>query len=194
MTSIILRNGVAGSGLLAALLVLSLTPFTTATAEQTVSDFNGWEAITSGIPENQPQGALKEAVAAQYCSNILDAAQEARFAWQMKTLQSLQSQIDERIQKLEERIAVHQRWLDRREEFLTTTTAGLVEVYAKMRPDAAAAQLSEIDEIAAAAILTKLSPRNSSTILNEIDTRKAARLVSIIAGAAEVEAKLGGQE
>ena len=66
-----------------------------------------------------------------------------------------------------------------------------MQVYAKMRPETAAAQLSELNELAAAAILTKLSPRNSSAVFNEMETKKAARLAAIIAGAAEVRVRAG---
>lgn len=172
-------------------LMLSLVQPAFANAEPTVSDYNGWKAITSTIPDAQPRDTLEEKVAKQYCSNILDAAQEARFAWQLKTLKELQTKIDERIKALEEKIAKHQKWLNRRKKFLQETSAELVEVYAKMRPEAAAAQLSELNELAAAAILTKLNPRNTSAVFNEMETKKAARLAAIIAGAAEFKIKAG---
>lgn len=160
-------------------------------AEPAVSDHNGWKAITGGIPDAQPRDTLEEKLAKQYCSKMMDAAQEARFAWQMKTLKELQTKIDERITALEQKIAKHQKWLDRRKKFLQETSAELVQVYAKMRPETAAAQLSELNELAAAAILTKLSPRNSSAVFNEMETKKAARLAAIIAGAAEVRVRAG---
>ena len=52
------------------------------------------------------------------------------------------------------------------------------------KPDAAAPQLAAMDEEAAAALLLKLSAKTSSAILNEMDTGKAARLVSVMIGAA----------
>lgn len=186
-----LENGKASLGLFMVWLMVSLIQPAYANAEPKVSDYNGWKAITSGIPDSQPRDTLEEQVAKQYCSNIQDAAQEARFAWQMKTLKELQAKIDERIKALEAKIEKHQKWLERRKKFLRDTSAELVEVYAKMRPEAAAAQLSELNELAAAAILTKLKPRNSSAVFNEMETKKAARLAAIIAGAAEVKVKAG---
>lgn len=178
-------------GLPVACVILSLMQSAFANEEPSVSDHSGWVAITNSIPKAQPRDNLEEHIAKKYCSNILDAAQEARFAWQLKTLKELQTKIDERIQLLEESIAQHQKWLGRRKDFLEKTSAGLIEVYAKMRPEAAAAQLSELNELAAAAILTKLKARSSSAILNEMETRKAARLVATIAGAAEFRVKPG---
>ena len=59
-------------------------------------------------------------------------------------------------------------------------------IYARMQPDAAAAQLVAMDEETAAAVLTKLDPRNASAILNEMDATQAARLTATISGAANV--------
>ena len=67
----------------------------------------------------------------------------------------------------------------------------LVDIYKKMRPDAAALQISELDEMTAAAILLKLSPRTASTILNEMDPKLAARLASFVSYAAKKAAKKG---
>jgi flagellar motility protein MotE (MotC chaperone) len=43
-----------------------------------------------------------------------------------------------------------------------------------------------MDEEMAAAVLTKLDPRNASAILNEMDAARAARLTATIGGAANV--------
>jgi flagellar motility protein MotE (MotC chaperone) len=43
-----------------------------------------------------------------------------------------------------------------------------------------------MDEETAAAVLTKLNPRNASAILNEMPAAQAARLTGTIAGAARV--------
>jgi flagellar motility protein MotE (MotC chaperone) len=52
-----------------------------------------------------------------------------------------------------------------------------------MRPEAASEQLSKMDEGTAAAILSRLEPRAASTILNDIQAEKAARLTMILTSA-----------
>jgi flagellar motility protein MotE (MotC chaperone) len=54
-----------------------------------------------------------------------------------------------------------------------------------MKPDAAAQQLSALDEETAAAVLIKLSPKISSALMAEMDAKKAARLTAIIAGSSK---------
>jgi flagellar motility protein MotE (MotC chaperone) len=122
--------------------------------------------------------------AQQYCANIADAAADARFAWQKKTLTEVQQEVDKRIARLEVKIAEYQKWLARRDEFSKKAQESLVSIYSKMRPDAAASQLVKMDEETAAAVLLKLDPRIASIILNEIPAPQAARLTGTISGAA----------
>jgi flagellar motility protein MotE (MotC chaperone) len=122
--------------------------------------------------------------ARDYCTNIADAAADARLAWQKRTLLELEQEIAKRLALLEEKSAELQKWLARRDEFSKKAQAVVVTIYARMRPDAAAAQLVAMDEETAAAVLTKLDPRNASAILNEMEATQAARLAATISGAA----------
>ena len=126
-------------------------------------------------------------MAREYCIKIADAAADARVAWQKKVLADLEDEIAKRVVQLEEKTAEYQRWLARRDEFSKKAQETVVTIYARMRPDAAAAQLVAMDEEMAAAVLTKLEPRSASLILNEMDAAKAARLTATIAGAANVD-------
>ncbi|HXF55708.1 MAG TPA: MotE family protein [Hyphomicrobiaceae bacterium] len=137
-------------------------------------------------PANKPPEELGPgASAAQlYCANIADAAADARFAWQKKTLTEVQKEVEKSIARLEAKIAEYQKWLARRDEFSKKAQESLVNIYSRMRPDAAASQLVKLDEETAAALLLKLDPRIASTILNEIPPAQAARLASTISGAA----------
>ena len=128
----------------------------------------------------------KSARAEEYCTNIADAAADARFAWQKKMLTDLEQEIAKRIAQLEEKTAEYRKWLARRDEFSQKANDTLLRIYTRMRPDAAAAQISELDEETAAALLTKFEGRTASLILNEMDVGKAARLSSIVSGAAKV--------
>ena len=85
---------------------------------------------------------------------------------------------------LESKKAEFQEWLKRRDEFISKAEGNLVKLYSKIKPDAAAPQLAAMDEEAAAALLLKLSAKASSAILDQMETAKAARLVSVMIGAA----------
>lgn len=118
----------------------------------------------------------KTSAAAQYCSNIGDQAADARFAWQAETLAGLKKELDEKIAALEAKRAEYEEWLNKRNEALKQAETGIVNVYAKMRPDAASEQLSAMEIPMAAAILRQLNARNASAILNEMDAERAAQL------------------
>lgn len=118
-----------------------------------------------------------------YCANIADAALDARFAWQVRILTEMEKELDRRIALLEQRAAEYREWLSRREAFIAKARETLVQIYSRMRPDAAASQLANLDEETAAAVLVQLNPRSSSAILNEMPPGAAARLTATIAGA-----------
>ena len=132
--------------------------------------------------------APETALARQYCVNIADAAADARFAWQKKTLGEIEQELNKRIATLEERTAEFKRWLARRDEFSQKAQESVVRIYSRMRAEAAASQLAQLDEETAAAVLIKLDPRNASVVMNEMEPAKAARLTAIISGAAKVPA------
>ncbi|TKT77485.1 MotE family protein [Aquamicrobium sp. LC103] len=120
----------------------------------------------------------------RFCSNIVDAARDRRYALQAKELEELQKDIDRRIVALEEKRREYEEWLQRRNDFLTRAEDGLVEIYSRMRPDAAAQRLAEVNVELAAGILMKLQARQAGVILNEMDSKSAATLTGIIASAA----------
>ncbi|WMS41792.1 MotE family protein [Acuticoccus sp. MNP-M23] len=116
-----------------------------------------------------------------YCTNLADEASDARFARKAQTLKVLEEEVEARLNALEEKRTEYQNWLERREEFLQRAQESLVSIYSGMRPDAASAQLAVMDEFTAAAIVAQLTPRNASSVLNEMETEKAARLATIMA-------------
>jgi flagellar motility protein MotE (MotC chaperone) len=165
-------------------------------------------ALLTGVPavasEDGKAGGAKEAAeelpmpttpvqlspAEQYCANVIDAAAAAQIAEQTRKLEKAQKTIDDRVALLSAKTEELKKWVKKREDFTTHATDALVEIYSKMKPDAAANQLAAMDELTAAAITSKLSPKVSSLMLAEMDAGKAARLTSIVAGAGEVAAKL----
>lgn len=122
--------------------------------------------------------------AEKYCTNIADAAADARFARQNAAIAELEKQIEERIKALEAKRAEYEDWLTRREDFLRKADESVVAIFTQMRPDAASEQMSVMNMEAAAAILVKLNPRIASAILNEMDPTKAAQLTTTMAGLA----------
>jgi len=116
----------------------------------------------------------------QYCSNIADAAAEARFVWQKQTLLETEKKVKERIEKLQARIAEYKKWLERRNAFSRKAQSAVTDIYAKMRPEAAARQLAALDEETAAAVVSKLKPRIAGAVMAEMDAQQAARLTAII--------------
>jgi len=139
--------------------------------------------LPAGVPgEARAQEDTDTALA--YCTNLADAAAEARHARQAARLEAMQAEIEERLVALESKRAEYEDWLERRERFLTLAQDSLVTIYAGMRPDAASEQLAAMDELTAAAIVAKLAPRAASAVLNEMEAEKAARIATIMAGLA----------
>lgn len=120
----------------------------------------------------------------RFCSNIADPARDQRYALQEEKLKALQKGVDERIQKLEAKRAEYEQWLKRRDDFLAKAKAGLVQIYAEMKPDGAAERLAVLQPDLAAAILMKLDPRKAGEVLNNMDPKAAAKLTAIIADSA----------
>lgn len=150
-----------------------------------------WIGVTNTHGAEKSTTGEAPMVAGEFCTNIKDAASEARAAFRLKKLKEVEKQIEERIAALEEKSQEIKSWLERRENFIEKATNQLVDIYKLMRPDAAALQISALDEMTAAAILLKLKPRTASTILNEMDAKTAARLASFVSYAAKKAGKKG---
>jgi flagellar motility protein MotE (MotC chaperone) len=71
--------------------------------------------------------------------------------------------------------------VERREAFRKLAEETIVDIYARMRPDAAAVQLAALDAETAAAVLVRLNPRVASAIMAEMDTPRAVDLAAMIA-------------
>jgi flagellar motility protein MotE (MotC chaperone) len=124
---------------------------------------------------------------ARFCSNIADAALDARAAWQLKELQAAEAKLKERIAELEAKRAEYEEWLKLREDFLKKAEGNVVEIYSGMDPEAAALQIASMADDTAAAVLAKLRVRNASAILNEMEPARAAHLANTLAGMRRVD-------
>lgn len=127
-----------------------------------------------------PKAPMTEAQ--KFCQNIAAAAADARFSWQSKKLVELEGQIKTRIAELEAKQAEYKEILARHDEAVKHATETVVGIYAHMRPEVAALQLSALEDATAAAVLAQLNARQASAILNEIAPDRAARLVTTISG------------
>jgi flagellar motility protein MotE (MotC chaperone) len=125
----------------------------------------------------------------RFCSNNATTAGDARAAWQAAKLIELEEQVKQRIAELETKRAEYEEWLKKRDEALKKAEDGVVAIYSRMRPEAAAGQLAAMDDDMAASLLAKLPPRAASAILNEIESGRAARLTNTMAGAAARDGK-----
>ncbi len=135
------------------------------------------------IPDARPAPAKTTGTdAQQFCQNIAAAATEARFAWQTRQLNDLEAKITRRVAELDAKQAELRDVLAKRDAAMKRAQDSLVGIYAKMKPDVAAAQLSALDDVTASAVLAQLNPRASSAILNEIGPDRAVRLINTIAG------------
>jgi flagellar motility protein MotE (MotC chaperone) len=123
----------------------------------------------------------------RFCSSIADAARDRRYALQRMEMETLQREVDKRIALLEEKRAEYESWMKRRETFLAQAEGNVVEIYASMKPDAAAERLAMLDVELAAGILMKLESRRAGVILNEMESKAAAALTGIMASAARRE-------
>lgn len=134
-------------------------------------------------PKPLPSAATpNENEIAQFCSNVADPAVDARLAWQMKELEKAEAKLRERIAEVEAKRAEYEKWMALRDEFLKKAEASMVEIYSRMRPEAAATHIAGMSDETAAAVLAKLSPKNSSAIFNEMDSARAAHLADLLGG------------
>jgi flagellar motility protein MotE (MotC chaperone) len=111
-----------------------------------------------------------------YCANISNLAADARYALQKKTLEDLQKQIDQKLTLLEATRAENQAFLKMKDDAAKDSQKGLVDIFAKMKPDVAAAQFEILDVATSASILKQLNARVASTILNEMKAPIAAAI------------------
>lgn len=140
-------------------------------------------AAAPGAEQSAASRLEVEKVVEKFCAGIVPTAIEARVAWQQKVVAELEKEIEERVVRLEAKIAEHRKWLSMREEFATKVGKNLTQLVAKMNPEAAAQQISEMDENTAAALIMKLDPKVAAPMLSEVQPAKAARLSSILAAA-----------
>lgn len=129
----------------------------------------------------QPAWSASQKEVEQFCTNIADPARERRYALKKKELEKLRERIEMRMKALQNKRDDLDVWVSKRDAFVDMAKESLVDIYSKMRPDAAAERLSMLSDGLAAAILMKLKPSKAGVILNEMKTAKAAAISTVIA-------------
>ncbi|RDJ27443.1 hypothetical protein DWF00_10830 [Bosea caraganae] len=137
---------------------------------------------TPAAAATPPAAAAPTPDSEAFCTSIRDPAAEARFAWQAKTLKSLEGKLSDTLAKLEEKKAELKRLMDQRDAETQQAETRMVEIFSRMRPEAAALQLAAMDQGIAASLLGKLAPRNASAVLNEMEAARAAQLAEAMNG------------
>jgi len=155
-------------------------------AARTMAPNDGNDSVS--IVASMDREKYKE-VAAEYCQKLGPITGEARALFLQKAFASLDDELNRKTEELNKRIAEHVSWLSQRQQMMEQIGAALVETITRMRPDAAAQQISSMEENLAAALLLKVGPKASSALLNEMPPAKAGRLVSINATSAGLGAR-----
>jgi flagellar motility protein MotE (MotC chaperone) len=167
------RGGVLTAAVLAA-LVAAVSP--AAAAEATARD----------TPEATEASARDKAETADdrqaFCTNIRSAAMDAHARWQAAEIRQMEEALRRRAAELEARQKDIEAWLTKREAIARKAEENVVSIYGRMRAEAAAVQIAAMTDDMAISILSKLNPRTSSAILNEMEPARAAHLTSSVAG------------
>ena len=117
-----------------------------------------------------------------YCGAIANSAASARPAWQEQRITALQAELVAKIAEVDAKTAELRDWVGRREALLNKAGEDFVTIYSKMKPEAASAQMQEMDDETAAALLLKMKPAVASAVMNEMNAARAARLSDLLTG------------
>ncbi|MDE2361481.1 MAG: hypothetical protein KGM42_02290 [Hyphomicrobiales bacterium] len=115
-----------------------------------------------------------------FCAVNGPAAVEARIAWQSADLKELEARLATKKEELARQIEDLRQWIDKRNGLLAKASDEVVAIYARLKSDAAAQQLSAMPEDVAVGIISRLSPKNAGAIFDEMAPEKAARLAAVL--------------
>lgn len=137
-------------------------------------------ADTTGDPD------VQKAVEA-YCTTVSDLAAERRAARQASALKELDAKVSERLDLLDEKTRELTELIEKKNELRHLADKELVEIYAGVDAEAAAALMEKLDFRLASSVLRQLKPRKASAILDVMKPDLAAQLVRTIAAAGQFE-------
>lgn len=127
----------------------------------------------------------------RYCADVAASVEAIRLERKQKQLVELETQLSARVAELQSKQGELRAALDRLDAFEKKSNEALVALYARMKPDAAAAQLAELEDDAAAALMLQLKPKISSAILGEMEPGRGAALIRKIS---QIRAAISGKK
>jgi flagellar motility protein MotE (MotC chaperone) len=116
-----------------------------------------------------------------YCTTVSDLAAERRVARQTWALKELEAKVQDRLGVLEQSTQELSDLIRKRDELRNLAKAELVDIYAGMDAEAAAAQMERLDPRLASSVLRQLKPRQASAILDVMKPEVAAVMMRLIA-------------
>lgn len=128
-----------------------------------------------------PAPALPVPIPDDYCGNIADKARDARYQLQAAALADLKKKLEGETARLEAKRQEVEELLKKRDEQMSRAQRELIDIYSKMKPDAAAAQLSLLDAATSASVMRQLKPAGASAILTEMKPEVAAAIAALLA-------------
>lgn len=134
-----------------------------------------------GAPAPRASSLAKPKELDSYCANIAASVESGRLERGRRELAELEGHLSERLAALESKERELRALLDRLDAFQSKSNESLVGLYARMKPEAAAAQLAQLDEDTAAALMLQLKTKVSSAILSEMEAARGAALAKKIA-------------
>ena len=136
-------------------------------------------ALAGSEKEAEDEGTRSEIQ--RYCSGAVPSVKDARTMWEVGQLSDAEKRIAEKTALLEKRLKQLEEWSAKRDEFMKRADDNTVAIFAKMKPEAAAAQFATMDERDAASFISKLPPRAASLVLGEMEAGRAGRLARLAA-------------
>jgi flagellar motility protein MotE (MotC chaperone) len=124
-----------------------------------------------------------------FCGAIAASAASARLAWQEQRIRTLEAELLVKTAELDVKAAEVRQWVQKREQLLAKASDNLTAIYARMKPEAASAQMQAMDDEEAAALLAKLKPAVAGAVMSEMDPARAARLGELLSAARSDEKK-----
>lgn len=116
----------------------------------------------------------------KYCFGNANMIMNGRIVWQKQQLKTMSVKLAKQVKLLEKKILLLKKLKTSLKKDRASASAKVVDIFSRMRPDAAALQLSAMPVNKAKRILLALQAKKSSLILNEMTPNKAARLAELL--------------
>ena len=113
-----------------------------------------------------------------FCTIATTSLNAEVIAQERVAIVEMETIVNKRISDLEDKILELKSLIAQREQIAASVTGAVVNIYSRMSGEAAAAQIAQMPVELAGAILQKLNPKSSSGILSNIESEKAAHILS----------------